>query len=434
MIYCGDCLDVMKTMEDNSIDSIVVDPPYGIRFMGKKWDYDMPTVEVWKECLRVLKPGGHILTACGTRTQHRMAVNIEDAGFEIRDLIAWVYGSGFPKSLNIGKQVDKLLGNGREIIGKKKGQGNIPNDRGKWGLKPNVDVDVDLGESEWEGWGTGLKPAMELWTLARKPISEKTIVENVLKWGVGGINIDGCKIGTNAGWSYPNGRGGKGCFGKATNLEEPMASNSGRWPANLIHDGSEEVLELFPSPHGAGFARYNCRDISGQTKGCFPAHGAGGHRFGDHGSVARFFYCAKASNSERNYGLDGVPLKKKHTPSGDDHVINEICPTHKKTLCDCGWRCSPVANYHPTVKPIKLMRYLCRLITPPNGVVLDPYMGSGTTGIACKLEGFNFIGIEKEQEYVEIAKKRITSFKLDKENKSTRDMDNKFKQYDLGLV
>jgi len=349
----GDCLKTMHVMDDNSVDSVVSDPPYGINFMGKKWDYDVPKVEVWKEAMRVLKPGGHILIACGTRTQHRMAVNIEDAGFEIRDTVAWVYGSGFPKSHNLGKAVDKLQGNKRKVVGKNL---NVPKkhntDSGRYGWNTSEknynDDTITKGTSEWEGWGTGLKPAMELWTLARKPLSEKTIAENVLKWGTGGLNIDGCRVGTSEQDKYDleQRQISKGS-GKETNINftgrdkdlKHEVQKQGRFPANLIHDGSDEVVGLFPDDN------------------------------------SRFFYCAKASKSERNAGLD--------------------------------------TNNHPTVKPVKLMQYLVRLITPKDGTVLDPYMGSGTTGIACKKENFNFVGIELDEDYFKIAEARIKAHRPD---------------------
>ena len=292
----GDCLEQMKTLEDNSVDSIVSDPPYGISFMAKKWDYDVPSVEVWKEAMRVLKPGGHALIACGTRTQHRMVVNIEDAGFEIRDVVSWIYGSGFPKSLNIHKKDERCP----------------------------------------DGWGTALKPACEFFTLCRKPLSEKTIVANVLKWGTGGINIDGCRVGTSGGGQ--NGSGGSKDRTQYRMSAIPKSNEVvGRFPANLIHDGSQEVLELFP-----------------ETK---PKE-----------SAARFFYCPKASKKDRNEG-----------------------------------------NNHPTVKPTALMAYLCRLITPTGGVVLDPYMGSGSTGKAAVQEGFSFVGCELDKDYFDIATARVNN-------------------------
>ena len=367
-IIQGDCLEQMKTLEDNSVDAIVTDPPYGWSFMGKKWDYDVPSVEVWKEALRVLKPGGHALVACGTRTQHRMAVNLEDAGFEIRDLIAWVYGSGFPKSLNIGNEM-----------------------------------------KEWEGWGTALKPAMELWTLCRKPLSEKTVVENVLKWGTGGINIDGCRVGTEG--ITTNGKGKQDGNTPIVPQSPDFVGEThiGRFPANFIHDGSEEVVSLFPdskSTDGRIGNKGSALNMMGTR------YEAGDPGYGDSSSASRFFYCAKASKGERNMGLDNMEKKAITDAKGNGlgRVCN-ICGASQLKPCDCKnntWVLPKKnQNNHPTVKPLALMRYLCRLITPPGGTVLDPYMGSGTTGMACKEEGFNFIGIEIEPEYVKIAEARI---------------------------
>jgi len=337
----GDCLEQMKTLEDNSVDSIVSDPPYGISFMAKKWDYDVPSVEVWKEAMRVLKPGGHALIACGTRTQHRMVVNIEDAGFEIRDVVSWIYGSGFPKSLNIGKAVDKLQGNERRVVGKSLSHGKAFNSKvpGVVGTNPNEKAaDETKGNSPHEGWGTALKPSSEFFTLCRKPLSEKTVAANVLKWGTGGINIDGCRVGTSGATKKVNTdecRDSLGKYGDGLNGGTVSKLDKGRFPANLIHDGSEEVLELFP-----------------ESK--------------PNESAARFFYCAKASKKDRDEG-----------------------------------------NNHPTVKPTALMSYLCRLITPTGGVVLDPYMGSGSTGKAAVREGFSFVGCELDPDYYEIAKARV---------------------------
>jgi len=302
----GDCSEVLKEFPDNHFDSVVTDPPYGISFMGKKWDYDVPTVEVWAECLRVLKPGGHLLAFAGTRTQHRMAVNIEDAGFEIRDMIAWVYGSGFPKSHNL--------------------------------------------KDDWDGWGTALKPALEPITLARKPLTG-TVAANVIQHGTGALNVDGCRVGTTEnlnGGAYCSGgnrqtlagdeRQGAaaGMFQPGKTVDADFTQPAGRWPANLIHDGSDEVVELFPQ---AG---------------------------SDSRSAARFFYCAKTSKKERGEG-----------------------------------------NNHPAVKPLQLMQYLCRLVTPPGGTVLDPFMGSGSTVLAAKNENFNAVGIELDPEYIKIAQSRL---------------------------
>ena len=390
-VCCLDCLEGLKCLEDDSVDSIVSDPPYGISFMGKRWDYNIPGVDVWQECLRVLKPGGHALVACGTRTQHRMAVNLEDAGFVIRDLVAWVYGSGFPKSLNIGKAVDKLQGNERELVGynkeylKKK---NAEIERGidntnisyqKGGLtnkqagyqNPEDGAKITKGSSKFEGWGTALKPAMELWTLCRKPLEEGTVAANVLRYGVGGLNIDGCRI--NPGEKIQGGGNGKNSENISfTSKVRPKVQShtQGRFPANLIHDGCREVLDGFPDSKSQRSNRGNI-NISKMAGGSGQSAGTDrirGHN--DSGSASRFFYCAKASKSERSKGLEE-------------------------------------SNNHPTVKPIKLMRYLCKLITPSGGTVLDPYAGSGSTGVAAKLEGFDFIGFEREEEYCRIANKRL---------------------------
>mgnify|MGYP006405222025 FL=1 len=410
MILHGDCLEEMRAMEDSSVDSVVTDPPYGISFMGKKWDYDVPKVEVWKEAMRVLKAGGHILIACGTRTQHRMAVNIEDAGFEIRDIVAWVYGSGFPKSHNIGKAVDKLQGNERDYIGKYQSPENTSGGKGRkfchGGQKLDGLPDVTKGTSEYEGWGTALKPAMELWTLARKPLSEKTIAENVLKWGTGGINIDECRVDTkdnlNGGTyaKHPTMKQEDATSWSKPTLNEDFVQPKGRFPANLIHDGSDEVVGLFPETGKSNVRKISAKEnvnINNQVYGKGYIRQEGG--YDDSGSASRFFYCAKASKSERNAGLEGF----------EEKVGGGMAGTADQTLLTGSGniRNNKMKNHHPTVKPIKLMQYLTRLITPKGGTVLDPYMGSGTTGIACKKEGFEFIGIELDADYFEIAKARI---------------------------
>tara|TARA_R110000782_G_scaffold134383_1_gene226762 strand:+ start:31 stop:1203 length:1173 start_codon:yes stop_codon:yes gene_type:complete len=377
----GDCLEQMKTLPDNSVDSIVTDPPYGISFMAKKWDYDVPSVDVWREAMRVLKPGGHALIACGTRTQHRMVVNIEDAGLEIRDVVSWIYGSGFPKSLNISKAIDKAAGVEREVIG------DHPsiNGTGKKWRKNGAEVEyvtkpVQLtapatdAAKQWDGWGTALKPSCEFFTLARKPLSEKTVAANVLKWGTGGINIDGCRVGTEERFNSACGNKAnstiwaekKGCFGGNTNQDKKYQGTKaqGRFPANLIHDGSQEVLDLFPEtkPSRIGKPRGT------KKKGLFAnsKFNKVGQEHNDSGTAARFFYCPKANKKDRDEG-----------------------------------------NHHPTVKPTALMQYLCRLITPTGGVVLDPYMGSGSTGKAAVQEGFSFVGCELDEDYYKIAKSRI---------------------------
>lgn len=415
-----DCLTTLKGWAASTIDSIIADPPYGISFMGKHWDYDVPGVDVWKECLRVLKPGGHILVACGTRTQHRMAVNIEDAGFEIRDLIAWVYGSGFPKSLNVGKQVDKVMGNEREEVGLSRRHNSGEFGGEKYGsFKGGIPVETK-GNSEFEGWGTALKPAMELWTLARKPLTG-TVAENVLEWGTGGLNIDGCRVefkdeadkkesvqknqhanfNSHDGIRVPT----KGIYHGDNRPPENYNPVTGRFPANLIHDGSEEVVGLFPETKSVGHFNSKVR-MKGHTlyEGGFNDFEQEDRTINDSGSAARFFYCAKASKRERDAGLDGFDERKgdaEYRPNddGENGIQSRL---HGATVKG--------RNNHPTVKPIALMRYLCRLITPVGGTVLDPFAGSGSTGCGAVLEGFNFIGIEREPEYAEIAKARIVNY------------------------
>jgi len=531
-IHCADCLEEMKKMEENSIDSIVTDPPYGLSFMGKKWDYDVPSVEIWKECLRVLKPGGYLLSFAGTRTQHRMAVNIEDAGFEIRDMIAWVYSSGFPKSHAIGKAIDKLQGNEREVLGLKQYAGPSGNNR-NFGVGNDDESDtkrIDTkGNSPYEGWGTALKPALEPITVARKPF-KGTVANNVLKWGTGGINIEKSRVPTQddevrkqkilAGEvvcnafcdkhkSYPSSLSDilsfslsqlhdfyqhifselgsynisytnllhnlgeidyKNCkqlldvpydcgrfeervneyvrgnqqfqgsqsdcptlsrlYGEFVRCQEDVSPNifplnsdvqvdilrflnslknnqqndnnlhlvfvlvlcaysllvnnnlhnhyttcknksKGRFPANFCHDGSDEVVDCFPE------------------------------------NSQRFFYVPKASKKDRNEGCEGLENRLGGSlEGGNDKRNGKDSPQLKLTK-----------NNHPTVKPTKLMQYLVRLVTPKDGICLDPFMGSGSTGKACVAEGFDFIGIELDEQYCEIAKARIKHAEKLKESK-----------------
>ncbi len=315
-IHHGNCLDILRTMPDCSVDAVVTDPPYGLSFMGKRWDYDVPSTEIWAECLRVLKPGGYLLAFAGTRTQHRMAVRIEDAGFEIRDMLAWMYGSGFPKSHNL--------------------------------------------DGEHQGWGTALKPAMEPITMARKPF-KATVAQNVQEWGTGAINIDGCRIGEEV---------IKTCAkvpGKSFNSLAPVSgfngceesTHLGRWPANVMHDGSAEILQGM-------------------------------------GEAARFFYTPKACKDDRDDGCEMMDAKQ-YSHDGRDKAIENAYQRND----------SQARNFHPTVKPTDLMRYLCRMVTPTGGVVLDPFTGSGSTGRGAVLEGFRFIGCEMDADYIEIAKARI---------------------------
>jgi len=415
-IYEGNNLDTLRSMPANSVDSIVTDPPYGLSFMGKKWDYDVPSVELWAECLRVLKPGGHLLAFAGTRTQHRMAVRIEDAGFEIRDMIAWVYGSGFPKSLDISKAIDNAAGAEREDLGPSPNWREAKLDNGQsMGAVPNesrITAPATEAARQWEGWGTSLKPALEPVTVARKPF-DTTVAENVLTHGTGGLNIDGCRVPTedklgggaekaetvcatnHEGWDRPWKHDDKAREAHAERVRGNVgkAELLGRWPANLIHDGSEEVVSNFPDVK-AGGSRADTR------RGQIFVHGGAHESFKDSGSAARFFYCAKASKADRDEGCAEVEpqqrdeSRKQGDPGGDN-------PRNRGA--------QPRANHHPTVKPTDLMRYLCRLVTPPGGTVLDPFMGSGSTGKAAVLEGFRFIGCEIEPEYVAIATKRIAA-------------------------
>ena len=456
VLYHGDCLQVLRTLSDESVDAVVSDPPYGLSFMGKRWDYDVPSVEIWQQVLRVLKPGGHLLAFAGTRTQHRMAVRIEDAGFEIRDMIAWVYGSGFPKSLDVSKAIDKRggaaadfsefrdavkdcmkrnkvsrarlqesLGNfmlshyltagsqpaipclrdyqiirdtvglghefdrmfsaeaEREVVGKSdNGQGRGWAEAGLAGYKAEFDITAPATEAakQWAGWGTSLKPSFEPVTVARKPLCG-TVAENVLQHGTGGLNVDGCRIPM----SYEDKKGEGGRM-KPEHCNEDSSKHvysdgwkrqgqndtTGRWPANLIHDGSDEVAGLFPQGSfnkpamwqsdgdGADGTRALGKGVGRRTAGTVR------DAYGDTGSAARFFYCAKASKRDRGE-----------------------------------------SNRHPTVKPTALMRYLCRLLTPPGGLVLDPFTGSGSTGRGAVLEGFRFVGMELDAEHIGEAKRRI---------------------------
>lgn len=375
----ADCIEAMKAMPDNSVDSIVTDPPYELGFMGKSWDASgiAFNVEVWREALRVIKPGGHLIAFSGSRTYHRMAVAIEDAGFEIRDQIMWVYGSGFPKSHNVSKGIDKAAGAEREVVAQEKNFGASKASDGKqtfgdYAGEWNVTNPATPAAKQWQGWGTALKPAHEPMVLARKPLIG-TVANNVLTHGTGGLNIDGSRVGSEGGGNSC--AGGDSCkcsdkneiFGATKHPVKPLGE-FGRWPANFIHDGSDEVVELLGEP-------------------------------------ARFFYCAKASKRDRNQGLDGFEAKRDHDGRKDGGVGGDN-PRNRTN--------NAKLNHHPTVKPTTLMQYLVRLVTPPNGTVLDPFMGSGSTGKACAYEGFDFIGIDQSAEYVAIAQARIDFATSDK--------------------
>ncbi|WP_369064891.1 DNA-methyltransferase [Burkholderia gladioli] len=384
-LHLGDCREVLKTIADASVDAIVTDPPYELGFMGRDWDRSgvANDVAVWVECLRVLKPGGHLLAFSGARTYHRMACAIEDAGFELRDQIMWIYGSGFPKSKNL--------------------------------------------DGAWAGWGTALKPAHEPICVARKPLVG-TVEANVLVHGTGALHIDACRIETaddlNGGaYAREGGRAisqslhcGSGMNQPGKTVGREFAQPVGRWPANVIHDGSADVLAAFPGAPGQ-LANANTDPNRSKTKNTYGAlragrageasadrryTNAGGTNFAatpgarrlDTGSAARFFYCAKASRADRNDGVGG----------SDEPAVETNATMREREIADWSAR---NGNHHPTVKPTELMAYLCRLVTPPGGVVLDPFMGSGSTGKACIREGFGFVGIDLTPEYVEIGRARI---------------------------
>ena len=428
----ADCIAAMKEMPDNSVDSIVTDPPYELGFMGKSWDSSgiAFNVEVWTEALRVLKPGGHLIAFSGSRTYHRMAVAIEDAGFEIRDQIMWIYGSGFPKSLDVSKAIDKAAGAEREVVGEKvtgRALGGSNWKDGDAGGQEMVAITAPSTESakQWQGWGTALKPAHEPMVLARKPLIG-TVANNVLTYGVGGLNIEAARVPSDDGfekaWDKPvttniSADGGKYISeGAKHTVDLGDYKPSGRWPANIIHDGSDEVVELFPDSKGGAYPAKRGQSVntafaSGQeTKGGFRA-------MGDLGSAARFFYCAKTSKRDRNEGLDGVVGKEVGAKGNGLARKCATCSASVLDGCDCPDRTfvNPVkANHHPTVKPTDLMRYLCKLVTPLNGTVLDPFMGSGSTGKAAILDGFDFIGIEQSEEYIKIAEARINWAKENK--------------------
>ena len=427
-IYNDDCLERLDKIEENSIDSIVTDPPYGLTsitkrfgkessvpcqygkdgsfarlskgFMGKEWDGSgiEYNVELWKKCLKVLKPGGYLLAFGGSRTFHRIAVAIEDAGFEIRDTIMWIYGSGFPKSMNIGLALDKKNGIESEVIGMTyKASSPLPsNHKGTWTDNQKDGIyEIKKAQNEWAGWGTALKPSFEPIIVARKPF-KGSLVDNVIKYGVGGINIDECRVGN------------KGAIGTGAGKDLEFTVN-GRFPANTIltYDDIdyEEVCSGFPESKGASSQNnYSNGSIYRGQSLQKSSTILTGYRewYNDNGSASRYFYCAKASKKDRDEGLEYF----------DDNKITEISTKH---------------NTHPTVKPTELMQYLVRLVTPKGGTILDPFMGSGSTGKAVMFENkernadYKFIGIEKEKEYCDIAEARIkwaNENKEDKENKN----------------
>ena len=375
----ADCLVALPQLLADGVqfDAVVCDPPYGLSFMGKAWDAAENVAfrsETWAAVLAVMKPGAHLIAFSGTRTYHRMACAIEDAGFEIRDQLGWLYGSGFPKSHDISKGIDKANGDerpvfGRGVSGKTSLMGGLAGSSGESGHE--LTAPASPTSAAWQGWGTALKPAWEPMVLARKPF-KGTVAANVLAHGTGGLNIDGCRVESDAPVQSAAGRAG---FGSARDDAYQVgdgrtyANTLGRWPANIIHDGSDEVLAAFPETGASSDAPRNNSAAYGmlhegrQKQGGTPFVGAGHADAG--GSAARFFYSAKADAGDR------------------------------------------LGSKHPTVKPVDLMAYLLRLVTPPGGLVLDPFAGSGTTGMAAMREGFDAVLIEREAEYVADIKRRI---------------------------
>lgn len=374
----GNSAEILKTYPDNTFDCVVTDPPYGINFLGKSWDSNTGEREVYEQCLRVLKPGGHLLAFSAARTYHHLAMTVETVGFEIRDQIMWIYGSGFPKSQDVGKQIDKK----------------------------NKTTD-----SEYTGWGTQLKPAHEPIVMARKPVIG-SIRENVLEHGTGAINIDATRVGDDI---MPIGahEQTKNLFAPNKKSAYSEKTNIGRFPANVMHDGSDEVISLFPDSNGSGGSTPNTK-VTGYGKlgggsSTYTPNDRTTHDSGS-GSAARFFYCPKASSKERHIGHDKPPAM-----FGD--VQGCYGPDGKRMAEGLDKRGG--GNNHPTVKPIELMKYLIKLVTPPNGHILDPFNGSGSTGCAAVELGFDYTGIELDPNYVEIANKRISHWESECKPKTT---------------
>jgi site-specific DNA-methyltransferase (adenine-specific) len=395
----------MRDLPDASVDAVVTDPPYELGFMGKSWDSSgiAFNTDVWLECLRVLKPGGHLLAFGGSRTWHRIAVAVEDAGFQIRDSVAWLYGSGFPKSLDVSKAIDKAAGVEREVVGSKKWSNSknhfVPGE--KHSERVNLDETAPATEDavKWQGWGTALKPAFEPVIVGRKPLVG-TVAANVLEFGTGALNIDGTRIagevpsvpqpsfGVSDGvYEFGSGEGRNGAMSSAP---------AGRWPSNVVLD--EFTAGLVDEQSGVTKGQIGMKRISG-AKQLFDTGGRTDNQqfatgITDEGGASRFFYVAKASKRDRNEGLDGLQDKSRPTMgNGIGDQPNQQIANNK--------------NFHPTVKPTDLMRQLVRLVTPPGGVVLDPFTGSGSTGKAAILEGFEFIGCELTEEYLPIIEGRL---------------------------
>lgn len=460
VIYMADCVEKMREMDVESVDSVVTDPPAGISFMGKGWDSDKGGRDSWirwmtdvaLECFRILKPGGYALVWALPRTSHWTATAWEDAGFEVRDRIAHVFGSGFPKSADVSKHVDRMAGATREVVGVHRRHGGGSEHSGSMsggplGTASELPLTAPATEAahQWAGWGTALKPAVEDWWVFRKPLGERTVAANVLRHGTGAINIDACRVGigsverdvldNRSGVGFGTGVTVGGYKGRTVGKFKSHAE--GRWPAHLVHDGSAEVAALFPETTSGALKAGHKRG-----RGVTSYDGGGGIVSKDYGndssSAARFFarlpdddaedgaarllYVPKASKRDRNEGCEGLEASARICTTGRG-LGNSLarCPVHDASLpsgfmtyaCGCkqvygddAERRVESQNTHPTVKATALMRWLVRLVTPVGGVVLDPFCGSGSTLKAAILEGFSCIGVEKEGEYVEIAKAR----------------------------
>ena len=411
VIYNEDCIEKLNRMKENLVDSIVTDPPYELNFMGKGWDNAGISFkkETWEKCFKVLKPGGYLLAFGGSRTYHRIAVAIEDAGFEIRDTIMWLYGSGFPKSMNIGLAIDKKNGVESKVVGTAyKGSSPLAgNHNGTWSdNQKDGEYEIKKAQNEWNGWGTALKPSFEPIIVARKPF-KGTLVDNVIEYGVGGINIDECRVG-NEERTIPIHSADKKDDNTMFNLHptiqhERIPTTEGRFPANTIltYDETDfdEVCGGFPNTKSGVAVRHNSggNTFGGNNKKP-PMEDLG---YNDSGSASRYFYCAKASKKDRDEGLEEFEEQK----------VND---GRKKDADNAFQRGATLRhNIHPTVKPTELMQYLVRLVTPKGGIILDPFMGSGSTGKAVMYENkernaeYKFVGIEKEREYCDIAEARI---------------------------
>lgn len=421
-IELGDVVEVLKDYNDKSFDAVLCDPPYGLSFMGRKWDYDVPRAALWAEVLRVCKPGAPLIAFSGTRTYHRTVVQIEDAGWEIRDQLAWMYGSGFPKSLDVSKAIDAAAGAVREVLGERKklqsyGQGvNDVYGGGpeKGGIQQITAPATDAAKS-WHGYGTALKPAFEPAVLARKPL-EGTVAANVAKWGVGGLAIDPCRVGYASdadkakmaeGVEKIRAKGGvmEGSWKNSSDLSGANpASDLGRWPANVILDeeaGAALDAQSGNRPGMSGGGKHR----PGNPGGMFGAiDGNESHARGDQGGASRFFYCAKANRKERDLGCESLPLR-----SAAEMTDSEEGQARLDSPRTGAGRTGGARNHHPTVKPIALMEYLARLIMPPSpGAILVPFAGSGSEMIGALRAGWPcVVGIERESEYVEIARARL---------------------------